>query len=228
MAVGWAWAFDTPFKWTKQVASHFGGMRQGLAISWPARIKDAGGVRPQFHHIIDIVPTILEATGIKAPEFVDGIKQKPIQGVSMAYTFDKANANAPTTHHVQYFEMAGNRGIWQDGWYANTHPPVPPWVLDAPMPPVNEYRWELYHLSGDYSQDEDLAAKMPGKLKEMQALFVREAKKFDVFPLDNQQFQRAITPRPSLTAGRTVFTYSCWWRSRHRRDRPSHRTASSG
>src|SRR5271156_4380542 len=118
MAVAWSWAFDAPFKWTKQVASHFGGTRQGLAISWPGHIDDPGGIRPQFHHIIDIVPTILEATGIKAPEYVDGIKQKPIQGVSMMYTFKKANANAPTTHHTQYFEMISNRGIYQDGWYA--------------------------------------------------------------------------------------------------------------
>jgi arylsulfatase A-like enzyme len=208
MAVAWSWAFDTPFKWTKQVASHFGGTRQGLAISWPGHIDDPGGIRAQFHHIIDIVPTILEATGIPAPEYVNGIKQKPIEGVSMAYTFSKANANAPTTHHTQYFEMIANRGIYQDGWYANTHPPVPPWVLDAPMPDINDYRWELYNLSEDYSQNNDLAAKMPDKLKEMQALFVQEAAKYQVLPLDNQQFQRAIAPRPSLTAGRTEFTYS--------------------
>ena len=185
MAVAWAWAFDTPFKWTKQVASHFGGTRQGLAISWPARIKDAGGIRHQFHHIIDIVPTILEATGIKAPEMVNGIKQKPIEGVSMAYTFDKANANAPSTRKTQYFEMVANRGIYHDGWYANTTPPVAPWVLNAPMPDVNDYKWELYNLNEDYSQANDLAAKMPDKLKEMQALFLQEAAKYNVLPLDN-------------------------------------------
>src|ERR1700723_1473079 len=126
MSVAWSWAFDTPFKWTKQVASHFGGTRQGMAISWPGHITDAGGIRSQFHHVIDVVPTILEATGIKAPEEVDGIKQKPIEGVSMAYTFDKANANAPSTRKTQYFEMVSNRGIYQDGWYACTTPPVPP------------------------------------------------------------------------------------------------------
>jgi arylsulfatase A-like enzyme len=208
MAVAWSWAFDTPFKWTKQVASHFGGTRQGMAISWPARIKDFGGIRTQFHHIIDIVPTILDVTGIKAPEVVDGIKQNPIEGVSMAYTFDKANANAPTTHKVQYFEMIANRGIYNDGWYANTTPPVPPWVLNAKMPDVNDYKWELYNLKEDYSQANDLAAQMPDKLKEMQALFVQEATKYHVLPLDNSQFQRAIAPRPSVTAGRTVFTYS--------------------
>jgi arylsulfatase len=208
MAVAWAWAFDTPFKWTKQVASHFGGTRQGLAISWPARIKDAGGVRNQFHHIIDIVPTILDATGIQAPEYVNGIKQKPIEGVSMVYTFDKANANAPTKHETQYFEMISNRGIYHQGWYANTAPPVSPWVLNAPMPDVNDYKWELYNLDEDYSQANDLAAKMPDKLKEMQTLFVQQAKLYDVYPLDNSQFQRAIAPRPSATAGQTVFTYS--------------------
>jgi arylsulfatase A-like enzyme len=208
MAVAWSWAFDTPFKWTKQVASHFGGTRQGLAISWPGHIDDPGAIRPQFHHIIDIVPTILEATGIQAPEYVDGIKQKPIEGVSMMYTFKQANANAPTTHHTQYFEMISNRGIYQDGWYANTHPPVPPWILNAPMPSPNDYKWELYNLTEDYSQNNDLAAKMPDKLKEMQKLFDQEAAKYQVLPLDNRQFARAVEPRPSTTAGKTVFTYT--------------------
>jgi arylsulfatase A-like enzyme len=208
MAVAWSWAFDTPFKWTKQVASHFGGTRQGLAISWPARIKDIGGIRSQFHHMIDIVPTILEATGIKAPDTVNGIKQNPIEGVSMAYTFDKANATAPSTRTTQYFELMSNRGIYEDGWYANTTPPVGPWVLNASMPDVTAYKWELYNLKEDYSQANDLAAKMPDKLKEMQALFMREATKYGVFPLDNSSFARAITARPSATAGQTVFTYS--------------------
>jgi arylsulfatase len=202
MAVAWSWAFDTPFKWTKQIASHFGGTRQGLAISWPARIKDLGGIRTQFHHIIDIVPTILEVTGIKAPEFVTGIKQKPIEGVSMAYTFDKANANAPSPHKIQYFEMAANRGVYNDGWYANTTPPIPPWELKPPTIPINEYKWELYNLKEDYSQFNDLSAKMPDKLKEMQALFVQEAEKYGVFPLDNQAFARAIEPRPARPPAR--------------------------
>jgi hypothetical protein len=208
MAVAWAWAFDTPFKWTKQIASHFGGTRQGLAISWPARIKDAGGIRQQFHHVIDIVPTILEATGIKAPKTINGIKQKPIEGVSMMYTFDKAHANAPSTRKTQYFEMIANRGIYHEGWYANTVPPSPSWVLNAPMPPVNEYKWELYDLTKDYSQMNDLAAKMPDKLKELQKLFDQEAKKYNVYPLQNSSFARAIAPRPSATAGKTDFTYS--------------------
>ena len=208
MAVAWSWAFDAPFKWTKQVASHFGGTRQGLAISWPGHINDQGGIRAQFHHVIDIVPTILEATGIKAPDTVNGIKQKPIEGVSLAYTFDKANTAAPTKHKTQYFELMSNRGIFNDGWYANTTPPVAPWVLNSPMPNVNEYKWELYNLNADYSQAHDLAAKMPDKLKQMQALFAQEAAKYNVLPLDNSSFARAISPRPSATAGKTVFTYS--------------------
>ncbi|MGJ7512184.1 arylsulfatase [Variovorax sp. GT1P44] len=208
MAVAWSWAFDTPFKWTKQVASHFGGTRQGMAISWPARIKDVGGVRNQFHHIIDIVPTILEAAGVKAPDVVDGIKQSPIEGISMAYTFDKANATVASKRTTQYFELIANRGIYHEGWYANTTPPVAPWVLNAPMPPVNEYKWELYNLAEDYSQSNDLAEKMPEKVKQMQAIFDQEAAKYQVLPLDNSQFARAIAPRPSAVAGKTVFTYT--------------------
>ena len=208
MAVGWAWAFDTPFKWTKQVASHFGGTRQGLAISWPEHIKDVGGIRTQFHHVIDIVPTILEATGIKAPETVNGITQRPIEGVSMAYTF--ADAKAPSTRTTQYFEMAGNRGIYNDGWMANTTPFAPPWDLATGKLPdvVNGYKWELYHITEDFTQNNDLADKNPDKLKEMQALFLTEAAKYNVLPLDNTAFVRLQTPRPSAVAGKTEFTYT--------------------
>ena len=208
MAVAWSWAFDTPFKWTKQIGSHFGGTRQGMAISWPARIKDAGGVRSQFHHVIDIVSTILEATGIKAPEMVNGIKQKPVEGVSMVYTFDKASTSAPSTRKTQYFEMISNRGIYHDGWYACTTPPHGPWILNAPLPAPTDYKWELYNLAEDYSQANDLAAKMPGKLKELQAVWQREAAKYQVLPLDNRTFARAVEPRPSTTAGRSEFTYT--------------------
>jgi arylsulfatase len=209
MAVPWAWAFDTPFKWTKQVASHFGGTRQGMAISWPGHINDVGGIRHQFHHVIDIVPTILEATGIQAPDMVDGIKQKPIEGVSMTYTFDKANANAKSRRDTQYFEMFANRGIYHDGWYACTTPPAPPWELGTkPLPPIDEYKWELYNIADDFSQANDLSAKNPDKLKEMQALFLTEAAKYQVLPLDNSILPRLITPRPSATAGRTTFTYT--------------------
>ncbi len=209
MAVGWAWAFDTPFRWTKQIASHFGGTRQGMAISWPARIKDEGGIRNQFHHIIDIVPTLLEATGIRAPDTVDGIAQRPIEGVSMAYTFDAANADAPSTRRTQYFEMLGNRGIYHDGWYANTRPISAPWELaGTPDPDVfNAYPWELFDLSKDWTQNNDLAASNPKKLEAMQDLFTIEASKYQVFPLDNSLATRAVAPRPSVTAGRDEFVY---------------------
>jgi arylsulfatase A-like enzyme len=210
MSVGWAWAFDTPFKWTKQVASHFGGTRQGLAISWPGHITDVGAIRTQFHHVIDIVPTILEAAGIQAPATVNGITQRPIEGVSMLYTFNKANANAPSTRTTQYFEMAGNRAIYHDGWIAATTPFAPPWDLaTGKLPDVTTgYQWELYNIGEDYSENNNLAAKFPDKLKELQALFQTEATKYNVFPLDNTAFSRLLTPRPSAVAGRTVFTYT--------------------
>lgn len=208
MSVAWSWAFDTPFKWTKQVASHFGGTRQGMVISWPGHIKDVGGIRSQFHHMIDVVPTILEATGIQAPATVNGIAQKPIEGVSMVYTFDQTNANAPSKRDTQYFEMFANRGIYHEGWYAATTPPVPPWLLGtAKLPDINDYKWELYNIADDYSQNNDLAAKNPDKLKEMQALFLTEAAKYQVLPLDNSILPRLLTPRPSATAGRTEFSY---------------------
>ena len=209
-AAGWSWAMDTPFKWVKQVASHFGGTAQGVVMSWPGHINDVGGIRRQFHHVIDIVPTILEATGIAQPEMVDGIKQEPIEGVSMAYTWDKANADAPTTHATQYFEMLGNRAIYHDGWVAATTPATLPWELSTATPPdvITGYNWELYNVKDDPTQFEDLAAKMPEKLKEMQALFYSEAKKYNVLPLDNSSLSRWNTPRPSLTAGRKIFTYT--------------------
>ncbi|MEK1933806.1 MAG: arylsulfatase [Pararhizobium sp.] len=208
MSVAWSWAFDTPFKWTKQVASHFGGTRQGMAMSWPARIKEAGGIRSQFHHVIDIVPTILEATGIAAPVMVNGVAQKPIEGVSMAYSWE--SAQAPSARKTQYFEMFGNRGIYNDGWYACTTPAAAPWLMGTTTMPdvVDGYKWELYNLTEDFSQNNDLAAKNPDKLKQMQELFLMEAAKYDVFPLDNSILERLLTPRPSATAGRTAFTYS--------------------
>jgi arylsulfatase A-like enzyme len=209
MAVQWAWAFDTPFKWTKQVASHFGGTRQGMVLSWPGHIEDVGGIRPQFHHIIDIVPTILQAAGINAPEIVNGIPQKPIEGVSMDYTFSKANSDVPSGRTTQYFEMACNRGIYHEGWYACTTPFAAPWLLGTgDLPDVNDYQWELYNIAVDYSQNHDLKEQFPDKLKELQALFVTEAEKYQVFPLDNRAFVRLLTPRPSATAGKTVFTYT--------------------
>ena len=210
MAVGWTWAFDTPYKWTKQIASHFGGTRQGMAIAWPAVIKDAGGIRNQFHHVIDIAPTILEAAGIPAPNTVNGVAQKPIEGVSMAYTFDKANADEASRRHTQYFEMFGNRALYHDGWVASTTPIKPPWELTTEANPdvANAFKWELYDLSKDWTQDDDIAASNPDKLHELQDLFWVEAAKYQVLPLDSSTATRMITARPSLVAGRTVFTYS--------------------
>jgi arylsulfatase len=210
MSVAWSWAFDTPFKWTKQVASYFGGTRQGMSISWPGHIKDLGGIRSQFHHIIDIVPTILEATGIQAPATVNGIAQKSIEGVSMAYTFDSANAKAPSKRDTQYFEMFGNRALYHDGWIATTVPPQPPWLMGTvKMPDVlTGYKWELYNIAEDFSETSDLGPKNPDKLKELQGLFMDEARKYQVLPLDNSILERLLAPRPSAVAGRTEFTYS--------------------
>ena len=209
-AAEWAWAMDTPFKWVKQVPSHFGGTAQGMVMSWPGHIKDLGGLRRQFSHVIDIVPTILEASGIPQPDTINGIKQHPIEGTSMVYTWDKANANASTRHTTQYFEMLGNRAIYHDGWIAATTPATLPWELSTKPPPdvITGYNWELYHVSEDPTEYDDLATKMPGKLKEMQDLFYAEAKKYNVLPLDNTTLARWNTPRPNLTAGRTEFTYS--------------------
>jgi arylsulfatase len=208
MAVGWAWAFDTPFSWTKQIVSRLGGVRQGMAISWPKGIADKGGIRNQFHHVIDIVPTILDATRIKAPTVVDGIPQARIEGVSMVSTFDAKNANAPSRHTTQYFEMFGNRAIYHDGWWAGTKVMRAPWVQVPPSVSVLDYPWELYDLRADWTQSEDLAAKQPAKLKELQQLFMTEAKKYQVLPLDDSLVSRLITPRPSLVAGRNVFTWT--------------------
>jgi arylsulfatase len=210
MAVGWTWAFDTPFKWTKQIASHFGGTRQGMCIAWPNRIKDAGGIRTQFHHIIDVVPTILDVIGIPQPDTLNGIKQNPMEGVSFAYTFDKSNANAPTHRGTQYFEMFGNRAIYHDGWVAATTPALAPWQMSpGPAPDLfTGYNWELYNVKEDWTENNDLAAKMPDKVKELQTLFYSEAKKYNVFPLDNSTVSRALAERPSPTAGRTEFIYS--------------------
>jgi arylsulfatase A-like enzyme len=209
-AAPWAWAFDTPFKWVKQVASHFGGTAQGMAISWPGHINDVGGVRRQFHHIIDIAPTILEAAGIPQPDTVDGIKQRPMDGVSMAYTWDKANADAPSHRTTQYFEMLGNRAIYHEGWVAATTPATLPWELNTKPAPdvITGYKWELYNVKEDPTESNDLAQAMPDKLKDMQDLFYAEAKRNNVLPLDNSSLTRWNAPRPSLTAGRKTFTYS--------------------
>jgi arylsulfatase len=204
--IGWAHAMDTPFQWTKQIASHFGGTRNGMVISWPARIQHKGGIRPQFHHVIDLYPTILEAVGVQTPSVLNGVPQTPIEGVSMTYTF--ADAKAPSRHRTQYFEMLGNRAIYNDGWVAATTPPTPPWVAVSGDVPVLDYKWELYNVAEDFSEANDLAANEPAKLRELQDLFLVEARKYDVLPLDNSKVQRLdTTNRPSLTRGRNVFSY---------------------
>src|SRR5262249_25142916 len=187
--VGFAWACDTPFQWTKQIASHFGGTRNGMVVTWPKRIKDAGGLRTQFHHCIDVEPTILEAAGIAAPASVNGVAQQPIEGVSMVYTFD--DAKAPTRKNTQYFEMMANRGIYRDGWMASVFHGRAPWDF-ATKPSFEKEKWELYHVAEDFSQADDLAAKNPQKLHELQDLFLAEAGKFNVLPLDGRGGDRVV------------------------------------
>ncbi|TAI64061.1 arylsulfatase [Bradyrhizobium sp. Leo170] len=204
--VGWAHAMDTPMQWTKQIASHFGGTRNGMVISWPARIKDKGGLRTQFCHVIDIVPTIYEAAKVTPPDIMDGVKQKPLDGVSLVYTFD--SGTTPTQHTAQYFEMLGNRAIYKDGWMASTTPLRLPWVTSGYEPNPDDFKWELYNISEDFSQSNDLAAKSPAKLKELQDAFDAEARKYNVYPLDSS-FASRVDPaiRPSLTRGRSEFAY---------------------
>jgi len=204
--VGWAHAMDSPMQWTKQVASHFGGTRNGMVVSWPARVKDKGGIRSQFSHLIDIVPTIYEAAGITPPDAMDGVDQKPLDGMSLMYTFD--NAKAPNRHTTQYFEMFGNRAIYKDGWMASTTPLRMPWITLGFEPNPDDFKWELYNVDEDFSQADNLAEKNPAKLKELQAAFDTEAKKYNVYPLDSSAAPR-LNPmiRPSLTRGRSEFTY---------------------
>ena len=205
---GWAWAMNTPFQWTKQIASHLGGVRNPLAISWPARIKDKGGVRPQFHHVIDIAPTIYEACGITFPTMLNGVAQKPIEGVSMVYSFD--SAKAPGHRRSQYFEMFINRAIYSDGWWAASRTGIP-WE-SGPAKPIDPdtATWELYNLDEDFSQANDLAAKNPGKLRELQDQWWAAAARYNVLPLDGRKTERLsaeLQGRPSLTGNRTSFTY---------------------
>jgi len=210
MSAGWAWAFDTPFTWFKQNASKLGGIRQCMTVSWPARIKDGGGLREQFMHVIDVVPTILEAAGIKAPEMVDGIKQAPIEGTSFAYTFDAKNAKAPSQHQTQYFEMFGQWALYHDGWLLSTEVNRAPWQAFGPAnaDPLNNQVLELYDLNKDFSQSQNIAAKFPEIVKEMKAMFIVEAKKYQVFPMDASVAARIVAPRPNITAGRSEFVYT--------------------
>ncbi|MCK1280687.1 arylsulfatase [Bradyrhizobium sp. 61] len=210
MSAGWSWAFDTPFDWFKQNASRLGGINQNMVVSWPARIKDKGGLREQFVHVIDVVPTILEAAGINAPEVVDGIKQAPIEGTSFMYTFDATNAKVASRHSTQYFEMMGQWALYKDGWMLSTKVNRAPWEAFGPAnpDPLNNQLFQLYNLNTDFSQTDDIAAKNADKIKEMKAQFLAEAKKYQVFPMDASVAARIVAPRPNITAGRTEFTYT--------------------
>src|SRR5262245_60141705 len=210
MSAGWSWTFDTPFPWFKQKASQLGGTNQNMVVSWPARIKDKGGLREQFIHVIDVVPTILEAAGIRAPAMVDGIKQAPIEGTSFVYTFDAKSAKAPSRHKTQYFEMFGQWALYHDGWFLSTKVNHAPWQVFGPAnpDPLNNQVLELFDLNKDFSQTENLAAKNPQKVKELKQMFVAEAKKYQVFPMDASLAARIVAPRPNITAGRTEFVYT--------------------
>lgn len=206
--VGWAHAMCTPFQWTKQIASHFGGTRNGMVISWPKGIAARGELRTQFHHCIDVVPTILEACQVTMPSSVNGVTQKPIEGVSMSYAFAEADAKDRRTK--QYFELLSNRAIYSDGWVACTTPVGAPWdSAGAKVDEITGYKWELYDTSKDFSQANDLAAEMPDKLRDLQLLFYTEAARYNVLPIDNSKTER-LDPaiRPSLTRGRKSFSYT--------------------
>jgi arylsulfatase len=210
MSAGWSWAFDTPFDWFKQNASRLGGINQNMVVSWPARIKDKGGLREQFVHVIDVVPTILEAAGIRAPEMVDGIRQAPIEGTSFAYTFDAANAKVPSRHKIQYFEMFGQWALYDEGWLLSTKVNRAPWEVygAANSDPLNNQVFQLYDLRNDFSQTEDIAEQNPQRVAEMRKAFVDEAKKYQVFPMDASVAARIVAPRPNITAGRSEFVYT--------------------
>ena len=190
--VGWAWAGNAPFQWGKRIGSHLGGTRDPLVVSWPARIKDAGGVRDQFEDVTDVVPTILEAAGIPEPLEVNGVKQQRVDGMSMLSTF--ASESVASKRTTQYFEMMGNRAIYNDGWMASVRSGMLPWLYSSAPEQMMQQPWELYHLSEDYSEADDLATKFPDKVKEMQALFDVEAKKNQVYPLDPRTAGRQERP----------------------------------
>ncbi|HML94001.1 MAG TPA: arylsulfatase [Thermodesulfobacteriota bacterium] len=210
MSAGWSWAFDTPFDWFKQNASRLGGVNQNMVVSWPARIKDKGALREQFIHVIDVMPTILEAAGIQTPKVLDGVRQAPIEGTSFLYTFDVKNAKAPSRHRTQYFEMMGQWALYHDGWLLSTKVNRAPWQAFGPAnpDPLNNQVFQLYDLTGDFNQANDIAAEHPDKVEEMQKMFVEEAKKYQVFPLDASVAARIVAPRPNITAGRTEFVYT--------------------
>ncbi len=201
-SVGWAWAMNTPLQWTKQVASHWGGTRNGTIVHWPARIDEKGGLRSQFTHVIDIAPTILEAAGLPEPTMVNGVQQSPMEGTSMGYTFNEPET--PERHDLQYFEMFGNRGIYHRGWSAVTKHKTPWIMVGGDMPAYDDDVWELYDGSTDYSQAHDLAAEQPERLAHLQRLWLIEATKYNVLPMDDRTAERiepSMAGRPTLIHG---------------------------
>jgi arylsulfatase len=207
-AVGWAHALDTPFQWTKQVASHWGGTRNGTVVHWPRGFGAKGEVRTQFHHVIDIAPTVLAVAGVPEPKVVHGVEQRPIEGVSMAYTFEDPSAAEQRT--TQYFEMFVNRGIYHEGWTAVTRHSTP-WVMSPTLPSLEEDVWELYDTNTDWTQARDLAAEQPEKLAELQQLFLEEARKYNVLPLDDRRVERLdaeTAGRPTLIKGGSQLLFS--------------------
>jgi arylsulfatase len=209
-SVGWAWAMNTPFQWTKQVASHWGGTRNGTIVHWPKGIKEKGGLRSQFAHVIDIAPTILEAAGLPEPTMVNGVQQSPMEGTSMLYAFN--DADAAERHELQYFEMFGNRGIYHKGWSAVTKHKTPWMLVDAAMPAFDDDVWELYDgTSGDYSQARNLAAEQPERLGALQRLWLIEAVKYNVLPMDDRTGERLnpdLAGRPTLIRGNSQLFFS--------------------
>ena len=204
-AIGWAWAGNTPFQWTKQVASHFGGTRNGMVLHWPKGIKAKGEIRSQFSHVVDVAPTVLEAAKLPAPKMVNGVEQRPMDGVSMLYSVD--DAKAKDRHTTQYFEIFGNRGIYHDGWVACTRHSVP-WLM-AQNPPLIDDVWELYNVEKDFSEADNLAQQNPAKLKELQQVFTKEAIRNHVLPIDDRRAERfnpALAGRPDLMGGRKSLT----------------------
>ena len=197
---------DTPYQWTKQVASHWGGTRNGTIVHWPGGFSARGEVRSQFHHVIDVAPTVLEAAGLPHPARVDGVDQHPLDGVSMRYSFD--GAGEAERHETQYFEMFCNRGIYHQGWTAVTRHSIP-WLMGAALPPFDEDVWELYE-PGDWSQARDLAAEMPEKLADLQQLWLDEARKHNVLPLDDRRVERFnadLVGRPVLVKGNSQLLF---------------------
>ena len=210
-SVGWAWAMDTPFQWTKQIASHWGGTRNGTIVHWPAGIAERGGLRSQFTHVIDVAPTILEAAGLPEPASVNGVTQAPIEGTSMLYSF--ADADAPERHDLQYFEMFGNRGIYHRGWSAVTKHKTPWLLVDPNARSFDDDTWELYDGSTDYSQARNLAAEQPERLASLQRLWLIEAARYNVLPMDDRTGERLnpeLAGRPTLIHGTSQLFFPAW------------------